>query len=525
MNQVSTTLMVGIMKIRFFIFTYLALCFLLKSSVTSAQIEAVAYSGITESRMTFQENCAVCHGENLEGAPQGPTLRGNLINGESMDEIIASITDGSETAGMPGWGDIFDPIEIRGLAMYVLESRANVGYVTSNYDAPLVIPEGEFESSLHDFRLEVLVDDLDPLPFSIAPLPDGRILVTEKTKGVRIINPDGEKSELVAGTPAAFDDIYRLESRIDIERGAGWLFDIVLHPNYEENGLIYLYHSDRCENCNALSRERERPVSMNRLVRGRIEDNAWIDEEIVWQASIEDYSLASDVAAGGRVTFDNRGHVYFSIGTKCGGAGGGIQDLATPCGKIHRVYDDGTIPPDNPFYGRENVYESIYTFGHRSPQGLEYDAVNGELWGSEHGPRGGDEINRLLPAENYGWPLYSLGLNYDGTRVNGRDLGIAFELADIQQPVVDLTPSPAVSSFIISDSELFPDWKGDFLVGSLKSRSLFRVDIENNLFIEQEILFEGIGRIRDIEQGYNGEVYLLFEHSAGGQLVKLIPNE
>ena len=510
------------MKVRLFICSFMCLYTMLTTSVAGAQDEAVAYSGITESRLLFQDNCAVCHGENLEGAPQGPALRGNLLHGQSIDEIVTSITNGYPTAGMPGWRDIFDPVEIRGLAMYVLETRSNVGYVTSNYDAPLVIPEDEIETAVHNFSLEVLVDDLDPLPFSMAPLPDGRILVTEKTKGIRIISANGEKSELVDGTPKAFDDIYRLESRIDIERGMGWLFDIVLHPNYEENGWIYLYHSDRCEDCNELSRERERPVSMNRLVRGRIEDNTWIDQEIVWQAPVEDYGMAGDVGAGGRVTFDNRGHVYFSIGMKCGGAGGGIQDLSTPCGKIHRVYDDGNIPPDNPFSGRGGVYESIYTFGHRSPQGLEFDVANGELWGSEHGPRGGDEINRLLPGENYGWPLYSLGLNYDGTRVSGRDLGIAFELADIQQPVVDLTPSPAVSSFIISDSEQFPGWKGDFLVGSLKSRSLFRVDIENNRLVERETLFEGIGRIRDIEQGYNGEVYLLFEHHAGGQIVKLI---
>ncbi|NKB34455.1 MAG: hypothetical protein GKR91_15290 [Pseudomonadales bacterium] len=487
--------------------------------------EAEAYSGITESRLMFQDNCSVCHGENLEGAAQGSPLRGDLLHGESMDEIIASITSGYETAGMPSWRDIFAPVEIVGLAMYILETRDNVGYATSNYDAPLEIPTDTFATEHHSFRLETVVADLEPLPFSIAPLPDGRILVTEKTQGVRIISADGEKSDLIAGTPTAYDDIYRLESRIDIERGMGWIFDIDLHPNYEENGWIYLYHSDRCEDCNEASREQDRPVSMNRLVRGRLEGETWVDQEVVWQAPIEDYFFAGDVGAGGRMAFDNRGHVFFSLGLKCGGVGGGIQDLATPCGKIHRVYDDGRIPEDNPYYGREGVYDSIYTYGHRSPQGLEYDVVNGELWGSEHGPRGGDEINRLLPGENYGWPLYSLGLHYDGTRVNGRDLGIPFELADIQQPVVDLTPSPAVSSFIISDSEQFPNWNGDFIVGSLKLRTLFRVDIENNRFVERETLAEGIGRIRDVEQGFDGTIYLLIEHGASGQVLRLVPTD
>ena len=471
----------------------------------------------------FQENCSVCHGENLEGTGQGSPLRGDLVHGESIEAIVTSITNGYEVQGMPSWRDIFSPTEIRGLAMYLMETRNNVGYVTSNYDTNLTIPDEVFETSLHDFSLEIIAEDLDPLPFSIEPMPNGDILVTEKTKGVRIIRQDGERSDLIQGTPTAFDDIYRLESRIDIERGMGWLFDIKLHPNYVENGWIYLYHSHRCTDCNEASRREERPVSMNRLVRGRLDGINWIDQEVIWRAPIEDYFFAGDVGAGGRITFDNRGHVYFSIGMKCGGQGGGIQNLATPCGKIHRVNDDGSIPEDNPYFGVENVYESIYTYGHRSPQGLEYDHSNGELWGSEHGPRGGDEINRLLPAENYGWPLYSTGLHYDGSRVNGLDLGIAFELSDITQPVVDMTPSPAVSSFIISQSEKFPNWKGDFIVGSLKSRSLFRIDIENNRFVETETLFEGIGRIRDVEMGLDGTIYLLFEHGEGGKIVSLVP--
>ena len=489
-----------------------------------AQQEAEAYSGVTESRLMFQENCAVCHGESLEGTGQGSPLRGSLIHGESIEAIVTSITNGYEVQGMPSWRDIFSPTEIRGLAMYLMETRNNVGYVTSNYDTDFTLPDEVFETSLHDFSLEIIADDLDPLPFSIEPMPNGDILVTEKTKGVRIIRQDGERSNLIQGTPTAFDDIYRLESRIDIERGMGWLFDIKLHPNYVENGWIYLYHSHRCTDCNEASRREERPVSMNRLVRGRLDGINWIDQEVIWQAPIEDYFFAGDVGAGGRITFDNRGHVYFSIGMKCGGQGGGIQNLATPCGKIHRVNDDGSTPEDNPYFGVENVYESIYTYGHRSPQGLEYDHSNGELWGSEHGPRGGDEINRLLPAENYGWPLYSTGLHYDGSRVNGLDLGIAFELSDITQPVVDMTPSPAVSSFIISQSEKFPNWKGDFIVGSLKSRSLFRIDIENNRFVETETLFEGIGRIRDVEMGLDGTIYLLFEHGEGGKIVSLVPN-
>ena len=491
----------------------------------NAFAQADAYSGVTDSMVLFVENCAVCHGENLEGAVQGTPLSGELRHGDSMGAITSSISRGYETAGMPAWENIFSAAQIRNIAMYILETRANVNYVTSNFDFPLSLPDGEIESELHDFRLVTVIDELDPLPFSIEPLPNERLLLTEKTKGVRIINTNGEKTDLINGTPRAFDDIYRLATRLDIERGMGWLFDIVLHPNYDDNGWIYLYFGDRCNDCNVISRETGRSVSMNKLVRGKITGQEWTEEETIWQAKMEHYGPAGDVGAGGRVAFDNYGHVYFSVGMKGGSNHRGIQDLSTPYGKVHRVNDDGSIPRDNPFADRDDVYRSIYTYGHRSPQGLEFDNSTGELWGTEHGPRGGDELNRLLSGRNYGWPLYSLGMDYDGTPVEyGKDLGIAFELSDIEQPVVDLTPSPAVSSFIISTSEKFPGWKGDFLVGSLKARSLFRIEIENNQFVRRETLFEGVGRIRDIEQGYNGEIYLLLEHKSGGRIIQLVPS-
>jgi glucose/arabinose dehydrogenase len=507
---------------------YLKICLLLVPMTPvmapAAFAQAQAYSGVTASINRFQENCAVCHGENLEGSAQGVPLRGELLHGESMAELTASIGNGYVDSGMPAWRDTFDSADIRSIALFILESRANVDYATSNFDMPLTIPDAKIESELHDFRLETVATDLEPLPFSIEPLPDGRLLLVEKTRGVSIIDLNGEQSELIQDTPRAYDDIYRLDTRLDIERGMGWLFDIVLHPNYQENGWVYLYFSDRCEDCNDISRERDRAVSMNKLVRGKIEDGRWTDQETIWEADKQHYGPSGDVGAGGRVAIDNAGRVYFTVGMKGGSNSRGIQDLSTPWGKIHRVNDDGSIPQDNPYADRDDVYRSIYTYGHRSPQGLEFDNVNRELWGTEHGPRGGDEVNRLLPGRNYGWPLYSLGMDYDGTEVEyGKELGIAFELSDIEQPVADLTPSPAVSSFIISTSEQFPQWQGDFLVGSLKARSLFRIDIENNRLVSRETLFEGLGRIRDIEQGFNGEIYLLLEHTAGGKIVRLVP--
>jgi len=480
--------------------------------------------GVPESIALFQENCAVCHGTSLEGAPQGAPLLGDLTHGDAMADVVASISNGFIDAGMPAWQDNLTRSQIRNVALYILETRANVNYQTFNHELPLEIPTETIETALHSFRLETVAEGLDNLPFSIAPLPDGRILLTEKRYGVKVIGAEGEVSEYLKGTPEVYADT--VTARNGNDRGLGWLFDIAPHPNYADNGWIYLYYGDRCEDCNTLSRARQRPVSMNKLVRGRIDEGSWIDQETIWEADLEDYGTINDIGAGGRITFDNAGHIFLSVGIKGFNNNAGVQDLSRPWGKIHRIYDDGSIPDDNPFAHRDDVYRSIYTFGHRSPQGLEFDLANGELWGTEHGPRGGDELNRLLPGENYGWPLFSLGMNYNGTAVDyGRDLGIAYELSDIQQPVLDLTPSPAVSSFIISSSDQFPEWQGDFLVGSLKARSLFRIEIENNQFVQRETLLEELTRIRDIEQGPNGEIYLLLEHITGARVVRLVQTD
>ncbi len=490
------------------------------SAASLAQEEIAAYSGVTESRLRYQEHCAVCHGENLEGAAQGTSLRADLSEGESVDEIAASIAVGSVSAGMPAWRATFSPIEIKGIALYILEARADINYASFNYDTPMSIPSTSFKTEWHDFRLASVADGLDPLPYSIAPLPNGELLVVEKTRGVRIVTAAGAKSELIAGTPVALHNIFRIEG-LDTDLGEGWLFDIAVHPDYVENGWVYLAHSHRCERCNRRSREHDRGVSMNRLVRGRIAAGVWTDEQVIWQARLEDYMPTGDYGAGGRIAFDDRGHVFLSIGMKCGFIEG-IQDLRAPCGKVHRVHDDGRIPIDNPFVSLDGVYPSTYTYGHRTPQGLEFDRGAGGLWGTEHGPRGGDEINHLRPGRNYGWPLTSLGTNYDGSPVDyGAELDIDIEGSAIEQPIVDLSPSPAVSSFIIADSDQFPEWRGDFIVGSLKARSLLRVRLDGTRLLDKETLIKGVGRIRDIEQGSDGTIYLLLEDRTGGKIIRL----
>ena len=386
-----------------------------------------------------------------------------------------------------------------------------------NVDTPFTIPHTTVESELHDFRIEIVATGLDPLPFSIAPLPDGRILLTEKKRGLSIISPDGEQSELIAGTPETLSSTILIAT---LEYGVGWMMDVAIHSGYERNGWIYLHHGHVCSDCDSALG----PRTMNRLVRERITDGAWVDEEVIWRAVADTYTRTPELAAGGRIAFDDAGHVFLSVGLKGDADYHGIQDLSLPYGKIHRVHDDGRIPSDNPFVGVPGALETTWTYGHRSPQGLEFNRTTGELWGTEMGPQGGDEVNRLLPGRNYGWPLYSKGLDYDGTPVEyHQELGITFDLADIEQPVVNLTPSPAVSSFTIYDGDAFPRWGGHLFVGTLKARELYRIEVDGDTLVHRETVLDQLARIRDVETGPDGAVYLLLEHASGGQIVRLVP--
>lgn len=491
--------------------------------VTIATLLASSNSNSQPNYSTlYDKQCAVCHGANLEGAAQGVSLVGDLQYGDTIDALSRSISNGFPSKGMPNWGEALKPNEIKTLALYIAETRANFDYETFNYDSPLALPKLAIVSEKHTFKIKLIADKLDPLPFSIAPLANGGFLLSEKKRGVSFVDKNGKQSELIEGAPKGYEDTFMIA--LKQEWGWGWIFDVALHPDYENNGWVYIYYSDRCSNCNEMSRQAKSPASMTKLIRGKINNNRWENEEVIWQARIEDYGNSPDIGAGGRITFDNQGHIFLGVGVKGPDNHHGIQDLNRPWGKIHRINDDGSIPKNNPFIDRDVLYPSIYSYGHRSPQGLEFNDQTDELWSTEMGPRGGDEVNHIKPGKNYGWPLYSLGVNYDGSAVDyGKVLGIEYQLKDIEQPIVDLTPSPAVSSFLIYDGEKFPQWKNQFLVTSLKAQSLYRMEISNGQLMHRETLVKDLARIRDIEQGPKGEIYLLLEHNTGGKIVELKP--
>lgn len=461
----------------------------------------------------YQQHCAVCHGDRFQGAAQGtPLVNAPLIRGEGIEAIAKSIAEGAPDLGMPAWSETFAEGQIRSLAILIAEERANATFADFRMAPPLELPEGVTETAHHGYRLTKVIDGLEPLPYSIAPLPDGRILLTEKMRGLTLVSADGTQSGLVPGAPVGNRQSVRMGP---LTYGLGWILDVALHPNYAENGWIYLSFGDRCTDCGA------RPASMIKLIRGRLKDGAWTDEETIYQAAPEHYNPASDMAAGGRIAFDGAGHVFLSLGMK--GGYDEIQDLAIPHGKVHRLHDDGRVPADNPYADTPDKLASIWTYGHRSVHGLEIDPNTGALWGTEMGPRGGDEINLLRPGENYGWPLTSHGVHYNGRSVDGAGLGVDFDPADLVAPVVDFTPSVAVSSFVFYEGNAFPEWRGHMLVGSLKGSDIYRFAMQDGQVAERETVLEDLARIRDIEVGPKGRIFVLLEHEGGSLIVRMDP--
>src|SRR5262249_7407408 len=210
-------------------------------------------------------------------------------------EITQSIATGYPQTGMPAWSATLDDTKIRRLAIVISEARANFTYTDFKVGEPPPVPTDKIVSEEHAFRIETVATGIDRLPYSIAPLPDGRILVTEKARGLRIVAKGGELSAPIRGAPQADDDGFVMPG-LKIVYGEGYLLDVRLHPDYAKNGWIYLSYTDRCKDCNAASRAAKLPASMVMLVRGRIKDGEWVDQQTIWHTDIDNYTVMPDMA-------------------------------------------------------------------------------------------------------------------------------------------------------------------------------------------------------------------------------------
>ncbi len=472
--------------------------FVVRASVTLSTLGLVALTPLLlahqeptprrEIGTLYKELCSTCHGVNLTGSQAPNLLDDNWRFGGDDAALTRIIKDGNESVGMPAMKGALSDQEIRAMVIYIREEAAKFRRQGSTVSKPTL--DTVVQSAAHAFKLETVVEGVET-PWGIAFLPDGRMLITEKAGRLRIV----ENGRLLPAPVASLPPVW--------SEGQGGLLDVAVHPDYATNGMIYLSYSDPGPN----------KTSMTAIVRGRLRDGALADQQIIYKASVDLYRN-NDVHFGSRFVFDGRGHLFFGIGER--GHKEDAQDLTRPNGKIHRITDSGGVPRDNPFLGRSGALPTIWSYGNRNPQGLALHPVTGELWEAEHGPRGGDELNRSERGRNYGWPVITYGMNYNGTPMTDRTAQSGME-----QPVVHWTPSIAVSSIDFYTGDRFPQWKHNLFVGSLAQEELRRLVLDGVTVSHQEVLFRGVGRIRDVVCAPDGYIYLAF--NTPDRIARLVP--
>jgi len=355
-------------------------------------------------------------------------------------------------------------------------------------------------SQEHSFRIVTVVEELQN-PWSIAFLPNGDLLVTERPGRLRAVR-NGTLGEPISGVP---------EVRVF---GQGGLLDVVLHPDFESNQLLYLSFAKPMGDGNRAT---------TAVVRGRLDGDRLMEVEEIFEA---DAWGDSRDHFGSRLAFGPDGHLFITIGDRgleadpANLAGHPAQDLGNHQGTVVRLHDDGRIPEDNPFVGQAGARPEIWSYGHRSPQGLAFHPETGDLWETEHGPQGGDEVNLILPGRNYGWPVIGYGVEYGGARIHA-----STHQEGMEQPAHHWTPSIATSGLLIYNGDAFPGWQGSFFVGGLNGQQLARLTLDGREVVAGETLLEGLGRIRDVRQGPDGYIYLALDQRGGAPspLVRLEP--
>ena len=333
---------------------------------------------------------------------------------------------------------------------------------------------------------EIIVKDIAN-PWGFTFLPDGSMLINEKSG--KLIHFKNDKKIEISGLP----EIYN--------RGQGGLLDIELHPDYSKNGWIYFSYA---------SPEGEEEGGNTSISRAKLKDNALIEFQVLYKATP---NTTKGHHFGSRMVFKDN-CLFFTIGER-GNRDVNPQDITRDGGKIYRIKDDGSIPNDNPFVNTKNAKPAIYSYGHRNPQGLEIHPLTGEIWEHEHGPRGGDEINIITPAKNYGWPVITYGINYSGTKITDET-----EKEGMEQPIHYWTPSIAPSGMAFISSDNYGNWKNDLLVGSLKFSYLNHCTLKDGKVVKEERLLDGLGRVRSVEQGPDGYIYVGIENLGIVKLLK-----
>lgn len=367
------------------------------------------------------------------------------------------------------------------------------------------ISQDMIKSEHHNFRIATVAGGLKD-PWSIAFLPNGDMLVTEKPGSLRIVRAGKLDPTPIPGTPKVR------------YAGQGGLLEVLPHYQFAKNQIIYLSYSKP----NADNTQGTTAVLRAKFDGKQLSDVKEIFEAKAWSAAGPHYA--------GKLVLDGKGHLFISVGDRghdpFAGAAHPAQNLMSHQGKIIRLTEDGAVPKDNPFVGRKDALPETWSYGHRNPQGLAINMETGELFANEHGPQGGDELNLIMPGKNYGWPVIGYGVQY-----GGKSLHAARERPDIEQPLQYWVPSIGASGLMIYTGDKFPKWKGNMFMGGLAAKHVARVNLKRDGEryqvdgLERSALLPGYGRIREVRQGPDGFIYLAIDDRGGGltSIVRLEP--
>lgn len=422
--------------------------------------------------------CAGCHGAQLQGNTASKLIKTDWKYGRGRGAIIRNIKFGIPSTEMIKWGGALNDEDIRALADFIVTSQE----VPPNAVRP--IPE-RLTTKDYILKVEELVNSDIHTPWGIEFVDAHRALITERTGAIRWMVDGKLDPQPIQGLPKTYS-----------QNTTGGFMDIALDPAFSKNGWVYFAFSHTTGNPSDKD-----VVGMTKVVRGRVKGHQWTDEQTLFEVP-DSLKVSGGNRWGSRLMFDKNGFLYFSIGDMARAKDS--QNPGKPSGKVFRIRANGSIPKDNPFVGKKGALPALFTIGNRNVQGIAQHPVTGEIWVTEHGPMGGDELNILRKGANYGWPGITYGVDYDGQVVSKET-----KKEGMEQPVVEWTPSIAVCPAEFVTSGLFPMWKNNLLVGALAFEEIRRLVIEDNKVIEQELILKGVGRIRDLKTGPEGALYVL----------------
>ena len=444
------------------------------------QNERAPNTGIDAAAL-YQQACASCHGVSMQGAQASPLRKENWVYALDREGMYRTIMFGIVNTEMIAWSQILTKEQGNALTGYILESQSTPP------DTQRPFPK-QIQTQDYLIGVESLITEgFGTSPWGIEFVDERRALLTEQRGGLRWMVDGKLDPKPIEGIPET------------TQYGDSGMLDLALHPDYAENGWVYIGY------VHPLGDGSSRQTSaMTRIIRGRVRDHRWVDQEDVFRLP-DSLHFAKGTRWGCRLLFDRDHYLYFSIGDI--GRNDEVQQISKPGGKTYRVFPDGSIPPDNPFVGQPGAIEAIFSIGNRNLQGFVQHPQTGQLWGTEHGPLGGDELNIIEKGKNYGWPVITYGVNYDGSEVSNLT-----RKEGMEQPVKYWIPSPALCPLEFYSGDLFPKWKNQAFVGALALQEIKRLVIDGIRVSSEEVFFKTFGRVRDIKTGPEGALYIVLNN-------------